>query len=54
MISAAVIGATSLAYDDTFERAKSIGLKGFVDKRSSRLVDTIQGDLFLFRGRQGK
>ena len=29
---ARIIMASSLAYDDTYERAKAIGAKGFVDK----------------------
>ena len=29
---AKIVMISSLAYDDTFERAKAIGVKGFVDK----------------------
>ena len=29
---AKIVMISSLAYDDTFERAKSIGVKGFIDK----------------------
>ena len=29
---ARIVMISSLAYDDTYERAKSIGVKGFVDK----------------------
>ena len=29
---AKIVMVSSLAYDDTFERAKAIGVKGFVDK----------------------
>lgn len=29
---ARIVMVSSLAYDDTFERAKAIGAKGFVDK----------------------
>ena len=29
---ARIVVVSSLAYDDTYERAKAIGVKGFVDK----------------------
>ena len=41
---ARIIMVSSLAYDDTFEEAKSIGAKGFIDKPfdKDRLLESFQ------------
>ena len=41
---ARIIMVSSLAYDDTFEEAKSIGAKGFIDKpfEKEQLLDVLQ------------
>lgn len=41
---AKIIMVSSLAYDDTFEEARSIGAKGFIDKpfKKERLLEVLQ------------
>ena len=47
---ARIVMVSSLAYDDTFERAKAIGAKGFVDKpfHQEQLLKVFEQDLPAF------
>lgn len=44
---ARIVMVSSLAYDDTFDEAKAIGAKGFVDKpfEKERLLEALDGAL---------